>query len=213
MIINMVLATHIIFTGYGVWLPNDPRGSWSDFVREWELFKFGPPTKTEERRSLAHVPHNRDLRRAAKKALKYKPVKFNGNQALAVANGFAKAARESGYIVVACSIMPDHVHMVVLRHERLAERIIGHMKARATQQLLEEGLHPFSAFRDAQDRVPSVWAHRGWKVFLNSIDDILRTIKYVENNPLREGKKKQNWKFVKRFSVELLEETLRERSR
>src|SRR5256885_9336243 len=33
--------------------PNDPRGSWSDFVRSWELFRYGPATKTTERRSLA----------------------------------------------------------------------------------------------------------------------------------------------------------------
>src|SRR5438034_5148372 len=37
----MVLASHGIFTAYGFWLPNDPRGSWSDFVRSWELFLAG----------------------------------------------------------------------------------------------------------------------------------------------------------------------------
>ena len=109
----MVLASHIIFTAYGFWLPNDPRGSWSDFVRKWELVFFGKATKTDERRSVASAPHDRELRRAAK-SLKYPPVRFTGNQALAIAKGFAKAIRESGYIVVACSIMPDHVHMGVL---------------------------------------------------------------------------------------------------
>jgi hypothetical protein len=39
----MVLASHVIITAYGFWLPNEERGSWSDFVRSWELFKnFGP---------------------------------------------------------------------------------------------------------------------------------------------------------------------------
>jgi hypothetical protein len=28
----MILAFHAIFGAYGFWLPNDPRGSWSDFV-------------------------------------------------------------------------------------------------------------------------------------------------------------------------------------
>jgi REP element-mobilizing transposase RayT len=209
----VVLATHIIFTAYGFWLPNDPRGSWSDFIRQWELFKFGKATTTTDRRSLARNPHDRELRRAAKKALKYSPVQFNGRQALSVAMGFKKAIEESGYIVVACSIMPDHVHMVVLRHERLAERIIGHLKARATQQLLGDGLHPFAQHRDAQDRVPSVWAQHGWKVFLDDIEDILRAIRYVANNPLKEGKPKQHWSFVTPFSRELLAETLRKRRR
>ena len=26
----MVIAQHLVFTTYGFWLPNDPRGSWSE---------------------------------------------------------------------------------------------------------------------------------------------------------------------------------------
>src|ERR671928_232003 len=57
----MVHAYHLIITAYGFWLPNDPRGSWSDFVRAWELVRFGKATKTDERRSLAHRPHDRSF--------------------------------------------------------------------------------------------------------------------------------------------------------
>ncbi|HUT10853.1 MAG TPA: hypothetical protein VMY42_10175 [Thermoguttaceae bacterium] len=49
----MVLAYHVIFGAYGFWLPNDPRGSWSDFVGSWELARFGKATKVSTRRSLA----------------------------------------------------------------------------------------------------------------------------------------------------------------
>ena len=35
---GLVIAYHLIYTTYGFWLPNDPRGSWSDFVRCWGLF-------------------------------------------------------------------------------------------------------------------------------------------------------------------------------
>jgi REP element-mobilizing transposase RayT len=195
----LVLASHIIFTAYGFWLPNDPRGSWSDFVRSWELLKFGKATKIDERRSVAHAPHDCELRRAAKDSLRFDPVKFTGEQALEVARGFARAILESAYVVYACSILPNHVHMVVERHERLAERIIGHLKARATQQLLAANLHPFADYRDADARVPSVWAGHGWKVFLDSVEDIERAIRYVEDNPLKEGKRKQVWSFVTPF--------------
>lgn len=27
-----MLGAHVIFGAYGFWLPNDPRGSWSEFV-------------------------------------------------------------------------------------------------------------------------------------------------------------------------------------
>jgi REP element-mobilizing transposase RayT len=197
----LVLASHIIFTAYGFWLPNDPRGSWSDFVRSWELLRFGDATKTDERRSLAHREHDRQLRLAGKQALKYPPVRFTGEQALAIARGFARAIEESGYVMYACSVLPQHVHGVVGRHAHPAERIIGHLKGRATQTLRAAALHPFERFADEKGNVPSVWAHRAWKVFLDSERDILRAIEYVEDNPVREGKKKQRWSFVTPFGL------------
>lgn len=69
-----VLWYHLILTAYGFWLPNDPRGSWSIFVGSWELYKFGPATKTSEKRSLAREMHDREARLAAKAALKHPPV-------------------------------------------------------------------------------------------------------------------------------------------
>jgi REP element-mobilizing transposase RayT len=192
----MVIASHIIFTTYGFWLPNDPRGSWSDFVRNWELFWFGPATKTSDRKSLAHVDHDQARRQTTKSALKYDPVEFTGLQAWHVAKGFGKAVEESGYEVLACSILLSHIHAVVLRHENPAERIIGHLKARGTQELVAAGLHPFEKFRGDDGRSPSVWAHRGWKVFLNNREAISHAVGYVEQNPVKEGKPEQKWSFV-----------------
>src|SRR5438552_9404237 len=99
----MVLGYHIIFSAYGFWLPNDPRGSWSEFVGAWELFlAAGKATKTDERRSVAHQPHDRELRRAGKEALSRPPVKFNGIQARAIGRGFAEYVAKSGVPVWAC---------------------------------------------------------------------------------------------------------------
>src|ERR1051325_6061084 len=98
----MVLGYHVIFSAYGFWLPNDPRGSWSDFVGAWELFRYGSATKTTERRSLAHREHDHALRGTAKSALKYPPVQFTGLQARAVARGFARYVDRSKLPVWAC---------------------------------------------------------------------------------------------------------------
>src|SRR5215471_9139196 len=105
----MVLASHVIFGVYGFWLPNDPRGSWSDFVGSWELFRFGPATKTDSRRSVAGVRHNVRDRLAAKTALCYPAVVFNGQQALSISQGFRQQVATSGYMIYACSILPQHV--------------------------------------------------------------------------------------------------------
>src|SRR5260221_11029289 len=83
-----VIAYHLIMTTYGFWLPNDPRGSWSDFVRAWELRRFGPVTRVYDQRSYARDPHDARLRLEAKKYLARRPVEFSGEQAQAVARRF-----------------------------------------------------------------------------------------------------------------------------
>src|SRR5262249_38674001 len=130
----MVLGYHVIFSAYGFWLPNDPRGSWSDFVRAWELRRFGPATKVETRRSVAGKAHDRTLRRAAKEALHYPPVTFTGPQARAVGVGFASFLARSGVVVWACSILPEHVHLVIARHTYKVEKIVNHLKGDTTRQ-------------------------------------------------------------------------------
>jgi REP element-mobilizing transposase RayT len=192
----VVLAYHAIFTAYGFWLPNDPRGSWSDFVRSWELLRFGQATKVDIRRSVAARPHDPEKRLAAKSALRYPAVEFTGRQAMLIAAGFRQAIDESGYVLHACSILPEHVHMVVARHTRTIEKIVGHLKGRSSQQLAAGGLHPLVAFQEAAGSHPSPWARRGWKVFLNDPEAVRRAIAYVEANPLREGKPPQRWSFV-----------------
>jgi len=119
-----MLAAHVILTTYGFWLPNDPRGSWSDFVAAWELLRFGKATKVTTRQSVAHVPHNQQLRREAKQALKYPPVLLTGIQARAVARGFARATDEGNYSIHSCSILEDHVHLVIGLHDRKYEQIV-----------------------------------------------------------------------------------------
>lgn len=113
------LAFHIVFGTYGFWLPNDPRGSWSTYVGSHKLREFGPATKVSTRESLAGRPHDAALRRAAKLALKYPEVIFNGHQAKAVGGGFAEAVRRSQLRILACAIMPQHVH-VIIANDRLS---------------------------------------------------------------------------------------------
>ena len=90
----MVYGYHFIFSAYGFWLPNDPRGSWSDTIRVFDLLQFGPATKVTTTRNLAHEAHDRERRLVAKNALRYPPVRFTGIQARAIARGFSVAVDE-----------------------------------------------------------------------------------------------------------------------
>jgi REP element-mobilizing transposase RayT len=193
-----VIAHHIIIGAYGFWLPNDPRGSWSDFVGVWELFRFGAATKTTARRSVAGRAHDATRRSAAKGALERPAVQFTGVQARAVGRGFADYCESARLIVYACAILPDHLHLVVARHRLSAERLAIQLKGAATRQLLEEGLHPFAGGATSA-RTPKCFARGQWDVYLDAADDVRRAVRYVETNPVKEGKRLQAWSFVTPF--------------
>jgi REP element-mobilizing transposase RayT len=192
----MVLANHAIFTAYAFWLPNDGRGSWSTEVWAKHLRRFGDATKTNERRSLAKRPHDRNLRLAAKAALKYPPVVFDGHQARAIAQGFGKITEILHLKIAACAIMPDHVHMVVLRHRETIEQIVGFLKRAATRELTTQDLRPLTEYADYAGRIPTPWADGGWHRFLNSDREIVGAIDYVDGNPTKVGYRAQHWPFV-----------------
>jgi REP element-mobilizing transposase RayT len=192
----VILAYHAIFTAYGFWLPNDPRGSWSTFIGSWELFRYGAPIPANSRASLAHRPHDVQKRLAAKQALKYHPVTFDNDQIHAIARGFQTAVEKSSYTIRACTIMSDHVHAVIERHQQTVERMVGHLKGRASTELEKSTLHPFLDYRSPTGELPSPWAEKGWNVFLDTAEDIQRAIRYVNNNPIREGLPPQDWPFL-----------------
>ena len=191
----MIVGYHLIFGAYGFWLPNDPRGSWSDFVGSWELFRFGEATKTEERVSVARRAHDRAQRLAAKLALQRPAVEFTDLQAQAIGAGFANYVQKSNLLVWACAIMPDHVHLVVGPPGMKAEQLVIQMKGAATERLKQEVIHPFGALKDEKGRTPKCFARGEWKVYLDP-PDVPRAVRYVEDNPVKEGKPPQRWPFV-----------------
>jgi REP element-mobilizing transposase RayT len=186
---------------FGFWLPNDPRGSWSDFVRKWELVRFGKATKMTGRRALDELT-GAELQQleSARKALSYPPVSIDGDQALAIGRGFAKQVRKSKYTIWACSILPEHTHLVIARHWYKVEQIVNLLKGAATTRIMEEGRHPLAEYAEPDQRPPRMWAAREWKTYLDSEEAIENAIRYVEDNPEKEDKPRQTWSFVTRFT-------------
>ena len=192
----MLLAFHLILSAYGFWLPNDPRGSWSDVVREYHLLQFGEATRVRTRQSLAHRPHDQAARLTAKEALRYPPVHFTGEQARAIARGFTIAAAEHGYRIHALAILPDHSHLVLAHHPRPIHQIAAHLKAKATRQLTLEGLHPMENTASDDGRKPSPWARNYWSTFIFERKHLRAAVRYAERNPAMAGLPRQRWKCV-----------------
>ena len=196
----MVHGYHLILGAYGFWLPNDPRGSWSDFVGKWELLRFGRTTKSLERRSLLDLTEEELVEREVqRRSLKYPAVQLTGVQALAVAQGFASKCQSSNYTVWGCAILPEHTHLVLARHTYEVEKIARLLKGEATREVMKQNLHPLARFAKPGERPPRMWAEHEWKVYLDSEESIRNAIQYVEENPLKEDKPPQKWSFVEPF--------------
>ncbi len=192
----MIVGYHVSFGAYGFWLPNDPRGSWSRFVGKWELYRAsGKATKTTETRSVAHAPHDREKRLAAKTALDRPAVLFSTEQVLAIGRGFQTYIEKSGLGVWACAVMPDHVHLVFGLHRLDAEAIVNKLKGAATTELVRAGIHPFQHLEPPVGPPPKCFAKGEWVIFLDP-EDVAWNIEYVEDNPIKAGLPRQQWDFV-----------------
>ncbi|MBI3409986.1 MAG: hypothetical protein HY040_16725 [Planctomycetes bacterium] len=106
---------------------------------------------------------------------------------------------KGSYRILACSILPEHVPLVIGRFRYRVETMIRLLKAEATMKLKEDGRHPMAAWPQKDGSLHTPWAERCWKVYLDTAEDVHRSIKYVEDNALKEGKPKQRWSFVVPF--------------
>ena len=168
-------------------------------VASWELARFGNTKKSYERADTDFAKWT-IWRDEAQRALQFPSVILNGEQAQIVGSGFAESVRKSRYTIWACSILPQHIHLVVSRHSYDIEQITNLLKGEATKQLKKQSRHPQSPYLKANaGKLPSMWAERQWIVYLDSEEAIECAIQYVEENPIKEGKRRQRWSFVKPF--------------
>jgi len=159
----------------------------------------GEATKVHTRKSVAHRAHDVRLRQLAKASLKFPAVLLNGIQARAVARGIGAIVPKVEFVIHACAIMPDHVHVVIAAHRFDGDELIACLKRAGIRGLNSERLNPMRAHQKADGRLPSPWGGRGWKVMLFTTEQMKSAIRYVEQNPIRAGLKRQNWSFVVPF--------------
>jgi REP element-mobilizing transposase RayT len=182
----MVIAYHLIWTGYGWWLPNDPRGSGSREVRVDMLRDLG---EVHYGRRRIQPPRHlvREFYAEAHKRLRFDPLQFDAADRQVIAEAFADTIRTHRYTCYAAAIMPDPVHLLIRKHRERVEQMIDDFQAESRAILCElptvPGDHP-------------VWIQGAWKVFLDTPADIRRTVRYIEQNPGKDGLAPQHWSFV-----------------
>ena len=183
----LVIAYHLIWTGYGWWLPNDPRGSMSkrvatDVIAELGELHYGrkevQPTSTELRA----------FRNRARNVLDHPLRKFTREDTDIIAEAFNEVINEHKYTCYACAIMPDHIHLLIRKHKHKAEEMIANFQDKSRSRLRNHWPddHP-------------IWGGPGWKVFLDHPDAIRRTITYIQRNPIEWKLPQQSFDFVTKY--------------
>jgi REP element-mobilizing transposase RayT len=182
----MVAGYHLIWTAYGWWLPNDPRGSSSHEIRVEQIAELGE--LHHGRKRVQPLPAElRAFYEQAERVLKHELLTFALDDFEVLAASFAKVIRERRYTCYACAIMPDHVHALIRRHRDYSEQMIDLLQQASRQAVIDARRRPTEH---------PVWGGPGWKVFLNTREDMERTIAYIENNPIKAGLPPQRWGFV-----------------
>ena len=182
----IVIAHHLIWTLYGWWLPNDPRGSLSRVIRNDILGDLG--TIHFGRKRLQPMSAEiREFYREAAKRLKHEALTFALDQLSIVAAAFAEVIESMRCTCYACAVMPDHVHMLIRKHKHTAEEMIANFQDHSRLRLREAGL---------RDPDHPTWGGCGYKVFLDHPEEVRRIIEYIERNPVKIGWPAQAWPFV-----------------
>jgi REP element-mobilizing transposase RayT len=183
----LVIAYHLVWTAYGWWLPNDPRGSGSHEIRSDTLAELGEIHYGRKKVQPAGWVVRQFYQQAAT-LLKHPLLTFDEAARATIVEAFGEVIAAEKYTCYACAVMPDHVHILIRKHKHLAEEMIQNLIEGSREKLIRSG------HRDADH---PVWTRgHGWKVFLDHPDDIRRTIEYIEKNPLPLRLPVQRWPFV-----------------
>jgi hypothetical protein len=182
-----VIAHHLIFHAYGQWLPNDPRGSGSTLVRKPELRPLGPahlgrrpPHEQPDRSTL------RDFYQQVNPRLEHDVLWFDERLREVIAASLAQTIRAAGYTAYACAVCANHAHLCVRVHrdrgdvmwKRLADDARG-----AVRDAVKLPAHP-------------IWADRPYSVFKDTPAAVRSCVRYIQENPAKEGLAAQPHPFV-----------------
>ena len=182
----MIAGYHLIWTAYGWWLPNDPRGSNSHSIRNPAIAELGDLHPGRKKLQPAGWVI-KEFYASAKASLKHDLLTFSEREIAVLGESFGEVMRRRMYTCYAAAIMPDHVHLLIRKHRDSAETMIAELQEASRVAILEAGDRPASH---------PVWGGAGWKVFLETIDDMRRVVRYIDENPVKIGRPRQAWDFV-----------------
>jgi REP element-mobilizing transposase RayT len=186
----MILACHLVWTAYGWWFPNDPRGSWSKELWVPAIRELGNESGNMQRGRQRVQPspvHLREWLKKAQGSLKHMPVTLDMNARKVVRNAINEQVDLHDYIVPAIAVRADHVHVIVRRHCRHTfQRMVQAFKSVSTRALHKHFLLADLPARREEDSTATkdvrnpVWSRGYWMRYLDNDEAIAIATAYVK---------------------------------
>lgn len=187
--VNMVIAHHLILTGYGHWLPNDPRGSRSHQLRRPDLEEFGPIHLGRK----AQQPSKEELRafhKSVEPHLVHPILWFDKPHRQSIGEAFAGVIAERKLTCYACAVMRNHAHLVIRRHALKKEEMIELLWNASRDRLRRISLAPESH---------PVWSCDAYSAFKHTPQEVRAAIDYIHRNFVKHRIPVQHWDFLKLY--------------
>ncbi len=163
------IGYHLVKSGYGLWLPGDQRGHWSE---AWD-------NRIGYTRPHQLNPGDPARKRMAAERMKHPPLQFTAAMIEATANELGRLIAQSrgGLRVSAAAIESTHMHLLLPYTGRDIDRTaawVSHQTTRAVGRVM--------------NRNRPVWAKGCWRVFVYDEAQWAATSRYIRRHHERAGR-------------------------
>jgi REP element-mobilizing transposase RayT len=174
-VVPQTIGYHLVKSGYGLWLPGDQRGHWSEAWDE-EIGYYE-----------SHRLHEGDLvrMRMAQERMKHPPTRLDAKMIAAVAAAVGRCAAQSDWRVAAAAIEATHMHLLMTYTTRDVDRT-----AKWIAQETTKSVHRHMSFTGP------VWCEGKWLGFIFDVDHWDKTRAYIERHNVRRGLPAQPWDWI-----------------
>ncbi len=160
------LGYHVVVSGYGLWLPGDERGYWSEAWDD-ELGYVEP-----------HMLHEGDpiRKRMAEERMQSPPVRLSPAMIDTVIAAIGLCCSEPDWSIAAASIESTHTHLLITYSKRDIDGTVKWLKDRTTK-----------AVHQATSHVGPIWCKGKWRSYV--FDELVwdHTQRYIERHNERRG--------------------------
>ena len=170
------LGYHWVKSGFGLWLPGDERGHWSE---AWdEQIGYIEP----------HTLHAGDpaRKRMAEERMQHAPMRLSREMLSLVESALHNCQLNSDWKIAAASLESTHIHVLLTYTERDIDGVLKWLAQETTKAI----------HRGTSQCVP-IWCKGRWRQFIFEQEHWDRTIAYIERHNLRRGVAARPYRFLR----------------